>query len=277
MRLEEVHPYHVSARNVAISAVGYSAYAIFWRWMFLRFPPRRNKDAKKTSDEVFAKDASLCMVAITSHAFMGPWALCMAVVFTLYGSTADGLSGYLSGVDAFWMRMDLYCCVCGEIITGNFLFQLVFWFLRWETGLVSFLHHLGFVVAGVLVLWVQLYPRLSAAAISMEVSSPFLSSHLLFRQLEGDLAASISNASSVVFVLLFFVVRILFYGYTVLDFQYQYFLHRDGFPPWADPTVTTAIMIIFSVGWVLQLFWSRAVFAKAIKALRGSQGKEKPS
>lgn len=278
MRLEEVHPYRESARNVVLSTAAYSAYALLWRWIFRRFPPRLNDEAKKKVErEQFACDASQCMVAITSHFFIGPWALSMAIIFCLYGTTEQGLSAYMSGTpDPFWANMDLFCCICGEIITGNFIYQLLFWLLRWETGMDVFVHHLGFMVAGILVLWVQMYPKLSAAAIGMEVSSPFLSLHTLFRQLEGDTCAMISSLSAAVFSGLFFVVRIFFYGYVVLEFQYLYYKRWDVFPSWADPVLTAAIGSVFLVGWVLQLFWASMVVAKSMKALKSLLGKRKP-
>mmetsp|Transcript_8938 Transcript_8938/g.13507 ORF Transcript_8938/g.13507 Transcript_8938/m.13507 type:complete len:225 (-) Transcript_8938:46-720(-) len=200
----------------------------------------------------------------------------MAVIFCCYGSTEQGLSAYAADPpDPFWAKMDLYCCVCGEIITGNFIYQLVFWCLRWETGIDTLLHHLGFMVAGILVLWVQLYPRLSAAAIGMEVSSPFLSLHMLVRQFEGSAPALMSSLAAAAFAAVFFVVRIFFYGYVIMDFQYQYFAHWDRFPSWADPMLTLAILSVFSLGWVLQLFWARMVWSKSIKTLKTLMGMKK--
>lgn len=278
MRLEEVHPYRDSARNVLLSILLYSAVALFWRWLFERFPPRLNEEAKKKlgGPEVFAREAAQCMVAISSHLFVGPWALSMAVIFCAYGSTEQGLSGYSAEPpDPFWIGLDYYCCIVGEIITGNFIYQLIFWCLRWETGIDTLLHHLGFAIAGILVLWVQLYPKLAAGAIGMEVSSPFLSMHMMFRQFEGETCAFISNLSAAVFSALFFVVRICFYGYVVFDFQKQYFNHWDKFPSWADSNHTAAILLFFSIGWVLQLFWAKMVLNKSLKTLRAFMGHRK--
>mmetsp|Transcript_3964 Transcript_3964/g.5606 ORF Transcript_3964/g.5606 Transcript_3964/m.5606 type:complete len:98 (-) Transcript_3964:32-325(-) len=81
--------------------------------------------------------------------------------------------------------------------------------------------------------------------------------------------------AATMFSAIFFIVRIFFYGYVIMDFQYQYFAHRDQFPSWADPMLTLAILSVFSLGWVLQLFWARMVWSKSIKTLKTLMGMKK--
>jgi len=271
LKLRELRPTSASVCAVLAWMAVYSCYALLWRWLFARFPPRLNQEAKKrpVSREQFCRDAAQCVVAITSHLFGGPFALWLALTYhtgprdrTITCFPASG-----AAPDPFCLRLDTYSMFVGEAMTANFFYQLLFWLLRWERGLDTLLHHLGFAAAGVLTLKTCLYAKLATTAMAMEISSPFLSLHVLFRQLEGKQCQLISSTASLIFSLLFVVVRVLLYGYTVLEFMYLYFMRRDLFPP-NPPTPPMAILVVYTLGWVLQMFWFVSILSKSLKTLR---------
>jgi len=130
----------------------------------------------------FSKEAAQCVVAFTSHIVLGPFAL-MVLAGYHAGPPWWGISAFAHGSpDPRALQLDIYTCICGEILIGNLLYQVLFWFLGWEETIDSLLHHLGFLAAGILVASGGMCGKVAVAAIGMEVSSPFLSLHIL---LEG--------------------------------------------------------------------------------------------
>lgn len=270
MRLHDLHTPLDTLRWVMVWAVLYSAYAWIARLALRRLGPRLNESARKagTTQEGFCREAAQCVVAITSHVFLGPTALWLAVQY-MFAADELGLSVCnTENIDPVWLRREMLSYHTGEVFVGNMVYQLLYWLLRWETGVDTLLHHLGFLIAGVLVLAAGCYARLAMSAIAMEVSSPFLSLHVLCRQLEGKWCSRVSDAAKAMFVAVFFVVRIGFYGHALAKFHTLYWRHWDMFPREVPSFVTAGILVSFTAGWLLQLVWAKMVLAKALKALR---------
>eukprot|EP00438_Fugacium_kawagutii_P002135 Skav218485 [mRNA] locus=scaffold538:1217737:1220325:+ [translate_table: standard] len=156
-----------------------------------------------------------------THLYLGPAALSLSLHYQFEGSEM----GYPAAWSAFApqpakhsdLLQDLLCGQLGEMFTGNVLYQIIFWFLKWETGIDTLLHHIGFFLAGVLILNLCVYPKLASSAMCMEVSSIFLSTHLMFRQIDGKFCAILSDVAATFFVLTFLVVRIAWFGLCVAD------------------------------------------------------------
>jgi len=244
------------------------AYGLKFLLMTKKLPMSEAAKGRGTSREEFAKNVASCIVAITTHLYLGPTALMLSFRYQAGGYPA-ALSAFLQPappVEA--LENDRLCCQVGELFTGNILYQVIFWLLRWETGFDTLLHHIGFFVAGYLILDLTVFGKLSAGAMSMEVSSVFLSLHLMFRQIDGKLCALVSEAAAAVFALSFILVRIFWYGFIVIDFNYNFWM--EPFKLTSDMVVPKAYCacFVFSLGWVLQLYWSQMVVTKAAKAAK---------
>lgn len=158
------------------------------------------------------------------------------------------------------------------MFTANMVYQVIFWVLGWEKGLDMLLHHVGFLITGCMVLVFAVYGKLITSAMAMEMSSPFLSLHMLARMLDGKWWALVSNLAMVVFAAVFVVVRLGFYSFAVLEFHYLYWYHHELFPQWTPPAASYGLMFCFTLGWVLQLFWGKLVVSKAVKTCLGFLG-----
>lgn len=276
MHLRDDYPMEDTVKACLAWAAAYSIYAVVLRHVFRRLGLRLSDAAKKagTKEDAFCCEAAQCMVAITSHILLGPLALVLAARYCL-GPGEIGLgSTFDDNPDAWLRRMDRLSLMCGEVFAGNMMYQLLFWLLRWETGVDTLMHHIGFLIASVLVLTATAFNQLAMSAISMEVSSPFLSLHVLFRQLDGSRCARISDLAAMAFSVVFVVVRIVFYGWNVAHFLCIVWSRRGQlfhpevkvFAPGVAHTV--AILVVFTAGWVLQLFWMQRVISKALKLRR---------
>jgi len=254
-------------------AMLFCSYALCLLWLMSRISPRLNDTAKEkgiTRDE-FNKLAAQCIVAITTHVFLGPLAFYNLFTYQFNVPLHATLSGYTfpPAASESWVINDERACRIGEVFTGNMIYQTLFWFLGWEKSWEMLAHHIGFFVAGYLTIAAAVYPKLCMSAISMELSSPFLSLYLLTRMLDGEHWELVSNLSMVVFSFLFVVIRLGIYSFVVLEFHYLYWWHSELFPPSTPTSFTKAILIIFTLGWVLQLMWGRLVVSKSLKFIIG--------
>jgi len=241
--------------------------ALFARWLVALKPPRMNDSGKKqfaTKDD-FARFAAQCIVSIVGHTCLGPLAFYTAVMYHYLPIQASVTAFSGTTRDAEWV--DILTCRLGEAFTGNMVYQLVFFFLGWEKGMDVLLHHVGFLVAGALVLTVVVYGKLAMGAVAMEMSSPLLNLHLLSRTLDGDGWKLVSNIAMVTFAAMFVLVRLGCYSYVVLEFMYLYWFRHELFPYWTPPVLTNGIMIVFTLGWILQLVWGKGVVLKSLKVL----------
>jgi len=194
----------------------------------------------------------------------------------LYLSLGYHAAGYPAALSAFLpepllaadVTRELWCCRVGEMFTGNVLYQIVFWILRWETGIDMLLHHVGFFVAGYLILDLTCLGKLASAAMSMEVSSVFLSVHLMLRQIDGKTCALISDLAAAFFALAFISIRIFWYGFVVAEFNYTWWLEPEKLPQGLPVVETRLAHAVFTLGWFLQLYWSKLVVTKVSRAVR---------
>jgi len=246
----------------------YIVCALFTKWLVALKPPRLNDSGKKqfTTKDDFSRFAAQCIVSIIGHTFLGPLAFYTAVMYHYFPIQASITSFSGSTADSIWV--DVQTCRLGEVFTGNMVYQLVFWLLGWEKGMDMLLHHVGFLTAGVLVLTVVVYGKLAMGAVAMEMSSPLLNLHLLMRTLDGDGWKLLSNLAMTTFGAMFVLVRLGYYSYVVLEFNYLYWFRHELFPSWTPPVLTVSIMIVFTLGWILQLVWGKSVVLKSLKVLR---------
>lgn len=262
-----------SALAVLAWALIFSLYALLLKFVLLRkaLPMSEAAKSRGTSRVEFAENVASCIVAISTHIYLGPAALML--------SLHHQFQGYPAAFSAFVPQppkqndvlQDLLCGQLGEMFTGNVLYQIIFWFLKWETGIDALLHHIGFFLAGVLILNLAVYPKLASSAMCMEVSSIFLSTHLMFRQIDGKLCALLSDVAAAFFALTFLTIRILWFGYCVVDFIYHAWMEPE-IPQNVGVTKSVIAAAVFGLGWILQLYWSQLVVSKAAKAAKAMLG-----
>eukprot|EP00435_Cladocopium_sp_Y103_P063379 s351_g25.t1 len=191
-----------SALAVLTWALIFSLYALFLKSVLLRkaLPMSEAAKSRGTARVEFAENVASCIVAISTHIYLGPAALMLSLHHQFQGYPAAFSSFLRQPPKESDVLQDLLCGQLGEMFTGNVLYQIIFWFLKWETGIDALLHHIGFFLAGVLILNLAVYPKLASSAMCMEVSSIFLSTHLMFRQIDGKLCALLSDVAAAFFV-----------------------------------------------------------------------------
>eukprot|EP00439_Symbiodinium_sp_Y106_P063887 s1066_g9.t4 len=268
MNVAEQFRAHRSERTTVYAVVCWAAvfcvYALCVKAGIAKLSPPMSEAAKSkgTLRDQLSKDIAACIVAITTHTFLGPMALYLSISYNAAGYPASLSPFLLEEPRMANVTRELWCCRVGEMFTGNILYQLIFWLLRWETGIEMLLHHIGFFVAGYLILDLACFGKLASGAMSMEVSSVFLSVHLMTRQIDGKRCALVSDLAAAVFALTFLGIRIFWYGYVVAEFNYTWFLEPEKFPPNISVVKASAAHLIFTLGWVLQLYWSKLVVSK---------------
>ncbi|CAE7030130.1 CLPB [Symbiodinium natans] len=280
MNVSEQFRVYRSERTTVYAVVSWAAlfcaYALFVKAFIAKLSPPMSEAAKSKGilRDQLSRDIASCIVAITTHTFLGPMALYLSLSYHAAGNPASLACFLLEPPRPVDVTRELWCCRIGEMFTGNILYQSIFWLLRWETGIEMLLHHIGFFVAGYLILDLTCFGKLASAAMSMEVSSVFLSVHLMTRQIDGRRCALISDLAAAVFALTFLGIRIFWYGYVVAEFNYFWFLEPEKLPQNLSPVKTSMAHLIFTLGWFLQLYWSKLVVSKVWRAARGMMGKD---
>jgi len=258
---------------VLLWALIFSLYALALKFVLLRRAVPMSEAAKSrgTSRVEFAENVASCIVAISTHIYLGPTALMLSFHYQFEGYPAAFSAFVTQPPKQSDILQDLFCGQLGEMFTGNILYQIIFWFLKWETGIDTLLHHIGFFLAGVSVLNLCIYPKLASGAMCMEVSSVFLSTHLMFRQIDGKLCAILSDVAAAFFALSFLTIRICWFGFIVVDFIYHAWKQPE-IPQNVGVTKSIIAGSVFSLGWILQLYWSQLVVSKASKAAKAMLG-----
>eukprot|EP00927_Polykrikos_kofoidii_P030824 TRINITY_DN26527_c0_g2_i1.p1 TRINITY_DN26527_c0_g2~~TRINITY_DN26527_c0_g2_i1.p1 ORF type:complete len:348 (-),score=49.52 TRINITY_DN26527_c0_g2_i1:67-1110(-) len=130
-------------------------------------------------------------------------------------------------------------------------------------------HHVAFVMAGVLIRSHCLIPYNSSILLSMEVSTPFLNYMLFFRH-RGDRYRVSVYASGAIFFVLFLCVRIALnaYGVFVLISSYDVALPPEIVPRWQ----AIASVVSVTTGTLVQFFWFPRIAKKAIGIICGLRG-----
>jgi hypothetical protein len=136
-------------------------------------------------------------------------------------------------------------------------------------GIEYIIHHMAFIVAGILLRSNCMLPFNAAILISMEISNLPLNYMCFFRHREGfDQSVKIS---SVLFVISFFAFRILFNTYGAVFLLW----HEDqATPVWVPAWQQYFLTIAIVVGAILQFWWGRKVIQSMIKAYGGTDSRD---
>lgn len=179
---------------------------------FLALSEAAKKKGQKR--ETFLREAAGAVVSFLYHGVAGPYSAYMT--YRLLRTVPSFSSPQLimrddaspRGSEINLLMNDLM--YLSEIFVGYMISLVYFWIIRWETGVVQLIHHLTFLLVSILS--ANYFFLVGIVSLSMEISSPFLNVHLIFRNIAGPTAESISTSSTKIFAVLFFIFRIIGYG-----------------------------------------------------------------
>lgn len=121
--------------------------------------------------------------------------------------------------------------------------------LTWD----YFLHHIVFIIAGVLIRGHCMLPFNAAVLLSMEISTPFLNTVLLFRN-RGEKYQTMNVVNGVTFFVTFIVFRLVLNGYGTMELWVAIARHAavpNKVPTWQVYFLAIAI----SIGALIQIYW----------------------
>eukprot|EP01062_Namystynia_karyoxenos_P070267 TRINITY_DN65659_c0_g1_i1.p2 TRINITY_DN65659_c0_g1~~TRINITY_DN65659_c0_g1_i1.p2 ORF type:complete len:342 (+),score=100.16 TRINITY_DN65659_c0_g1_i1:95-1120(+) len=157
----------------------------------------------------------------------------------------------------------------GELFLGYTIFMTVMWFAKWDHGVDTIIHHIAFITIGIFQVGYSSLVKVGLWAIAMETSTPPLYLYLIFRQVDGPEPGQphpISDVGSVVFGVLFILLRMVCFGWAVIETTWMavtnwtvVFPDKEGaLPPWKG----MVIVVLGFFGWMLQLYWGRLIVGK---------------
>lgn len=110
-------------------------------------------------------------------------------------------------------------------------------------------------------------PHSGLWAMAMEGSSPALNAMNMLRQLDGPLAEQGSLLCFALFIVSFFALRCVLFGKVVLRTCYLRLFAPDGFPLHVPAWELDVVVMLWLAGWLLQLYWLRAILKKVQRKL----------
>ena len=221
------------------------------------------------------KEMAFCLVGSLFHMYLGPAAL-FAAWNAMDMPYAEGAGNREAlAASKVWIDTANSMSVLGELFTGYAVYIMIMWVLGWEErGKDKLVHHCVFLFLGLCLSTHFALPKLSVFAISMELSTPFLNLSIIFGWFNKKWCKVMHLVMGVLFIVLFFAVRIFFFGYALFTTLAEFH---------ADPSVVPLpfplacfVLFLYSGGWGIQVYWTKAIFAKMadVFGLGGKKEKE---
>jgi len=231
--------------------------------------PRHQQEEEKA----FVKcQAALAMIGVPFWAVLGPVVLCMAIEFEMRYSHNNPLSfqGDIDLMDSEDLKIHNQGTFIGELFLGYIVFQCIVFWQGFDKGMSTAVHHMIFLVLA----WIQVsygvFTRIGLWAITMELSTPPLLIWMVARTVDSENMKCLSHYSSYVFATLFFIVRIIGFGYAFCClFEACIFAWDDVLPAhYKSKTggipgdLGVLLIALYMGGYVIQLFWAQKIMAK---------------
>lgn len=160
----------------------------------------------------------------------------------------------------------------GAVLFAGYVFYLNFGLVVGyeDRALDNVVHHLTFLGLTITTLYYgNLFPELGLIAMAMELSTPFLTWYRMCREVKALLPYH--DAAALAFAGTFLCVRPGLFTVAILRSISLWFTDPAVFsrgPGAAVPFgVIAATQGFYFLGWLLQLFWSRAVLSKVVRGL----------
>lgn len=179
----------------------------------------------------------------------------------------------LAAGDIDYIRLQESAALLGSIFGALMISYLFYWCIGWDPGLEQLFHHLTFFLVTIVLARESALPQSGTIAMAMEASSPALNAMNLVRQLEGPRKETMALLFFLVFLVLFFALRCVMFGRVVLRTLYLRMLAPDGFPVHVAAWETDLVVVLWLAGWLLQLYWLRAIVKKLIRKFSPKKAK----
>jgi len=184
--------------------------------------------------------------------------------------------------------MVLYVCTLGATFGAWSLYQFSWLLLGWQSGLENYVHHTVFSLVSFLNPYNFVLIEATLAALAMEISSPALSTMLIFRQVRGSIKtplglleySQIETVAALVFMPLFLIARVFVFGYAMWRCMQVWVLQ----PPLVmtalgDGSYSAEVLCIqqalYLGGFGLQLFWAQLIVSKFMRKFGKSDPKKR--
>jgi len=168
----------------------------------------------------------------------------------------------LASGDVEYVMLQESAAFLGSIFGALMLFYLFYWCIGWDKGMEQLFHHVTFFGVTIVLARRSALPHSGLWAMAMEGSSPALNAMNLLRQLDGSLAEQGAMACFLIFIILFFALRCVLFGRVVLRTCYLRVMAPDGFPLHVPAWEIDVVVVLWLAGWLLQLYWLRAIIKK---------------
>jgi len=173
----------------------------------------------------------------------------------------------------------LWLCTLGAIFGAWTVYQFSWLMLGWQSGLENYVHHTLFCVVSVLNPYSFCVFEATLFALAMEISSPALSTMLIFRQVRGTIVtrfgsldySQIETGAALIFMPLFLISRVFMFGYALWR-SLQVWVVRPGIvlsTLGERTTFVCCVQGVYLAGWGLQLFWARVIVKKFLRKFGG--------
>jgi len=218
----------------------------------------------------FIRELSCSIISGVYMTILGPAGIYYATVAALGTSSADGVILH-DGSSGLTCRVAEVATALGSFFGGNAMFQCFSLLMGWEKGgIAMWIHHISFTVLGFACPYGYIFYELTLFALAMETSTPVLQLMLMLRAVQGNEAIVGSLGS--IFALLFFLTRILFFGFGI----FRSLMFWTGAGPTVGDRLSLAVVVqaFFCGGYVLQLVWFRVIAARAINHICGVKSKK---
>eukprot|EP00756_Hemistasia_phaeocysticola_P056906 Hpha_TRINITY_DN33550_c0_g1::TRINITY_DN33550_c0_g1_i1::g.171131::m.171131 len=221
--------------------------------------------------EFVAKFSALGLIGGPFWAVLGPLTMALAIYMEMTFSYNDpkNFQNDIAMFDEFDLRVHNFAALIGELFLGYTMYMTVMLFMGWDKGVDTLIHHIAFITLAWFQVGYGVFVRVGLWAMSMELSTPALYVHLVYRQIEGETASKLSSCSAIVFGLLFILVRIIGFGYGVITAAVSTITHFDTVLPDKPDAIPKElglfILLLMFGGWALQLYWATFIFGKLFK------------
>lgn len=253
-------PVFMAVVIIALEVILTRVFTKYWTGFKLNEECIRRGETRET----FTRQAAINTVGFLIHGFIGPYSF----YYTLQFLHVDPRDDIVKALEVVGDPGHCHRCTMG--VWAGLLFgaqcvsQFFGLFLGWEKGFDAWFHHTLFSALTYFMLFVYSLPMLSLAAMAMEISSPVLLVFMIFQRLEGEGAARIVSTAKPFFAFLFFLGRVLLFGYVVVRYMYYLVIDSERFLEVEHSGIKISAVVLYFMGWLLQLYWFRLIVSKAL-------------
>lgn len=229
---------------------------------------------------------AIAAISVPLWTVLGLWAVYLLLCYCFKYDNLDPLNfendpDIMTDAD---LQLHNQCVFIGELFLGYILFMTVMWCIGWDDGCDTIVHHIAFICITFLQGQYGCMVKLGLAAIMMELSTPALYGMLVFRQIAGrgpdgaadpDVAHPIADICAPVFAVLFIVTRVFCFGWQLWETVVITAMHWSTVFPGKPNSLPAyqgmTLLVLYTFGWAMQLFWAKTLVQKMLRKFRGPE------